>query len=118
MQKFNFGRSYLPSDSHANTVISDCFAYPSDGVLKVLKKKCGYIFKGGLVNISEERKCILVHDRLGPEGQNIYDSLDWGENEDVNNYELIWTKLEGALSAECHETPRSFKEIPGTSSET
>ena len=27
--KFNFGRSYLPSDSHTNTVISDRFAYPS-----------------------------------------------------------------------------------------
>ena len=27
--KFNFGKSYLPSDSHKNNVISDRFAYPS-----------------------------------------------------------------------------------------
>ena len=26
--KFNFGKSYLPVDSHTNTVISDHFAYP------------------------------------------------------------------------------------------
>ena len=39
--------------------------------LKAFKKKCGYIFKGSLVNISEERKCILVQDWLGPEGQKI-----------------------------------------------
>jgi len=43
--------------------------------LKAFKKKCGYIFTGSLVNISEERKCILVQDWLRPEGQ-IYDSLD------------------------------------------
>ena len=48
------------------------------GALKVFKKKCGYIFKGSLVNISEERKCILVQDWLGPEGQKIYDSLRLG----------------------------------------
>lgn len=40
--------------------------------LKAFKKKCGYIFKGSLVNISNERKCILVQDWLGPEGQKIY----------------------------------------------
>jgi len=57
--------------------------------LKAFKKKCGYIFKGSLVNISEERKCILVQDWLGPEGQKIYDSSDWGEDENVNNYELM-----------------------------
>ena len=28
--------------------------------LKSFKKKCGYIFKGSLVNISEERKCIRL----------------------------------------------------------
>ena len=28
-EKFNFGRSYLLSDSHTNTVICDRFAYPS-----------------------------------------------------------------------------------------
>ena len=26
--KFDFEKGYLPLDSHANTVISDCFAYP------------------------------------------------------------------------------------------
>ena len=26
--KFNFGKSYLPSDSDTNTAISDCFACP------------------------------------------------------------------------------------------
>ena len=80
--------------------------------LKAFKKKCGYIFKGSLVNISEERKCILVQDWLGPEGQKIYDSLDWSEGEDVNNYELMWTKLEGAVSAECNEivASKKFKE--------
>ena len=56
--------------------------------LKAFKKKCGYIFKGSLVNISEERKCILVQDWIRLEGQKIYDSLDWGELEDVNNYDL------------------------------
>ena len=61
--------------------------------LKAFKKKCGYIFKGSLVNISEERKCILVQDWLGPEGQKIYYSLDWGDD-------------------------RSFKESQGTNSET
>ena len=60
-----------------------------DNRLEAFKKECGYIFKGSLVNISEERKCVLVQDRLGPEGQKIYDSLDWGEDEHVNDYELM-----------------------------
>ena len=79
--------------------------------LKAFKKKCGYIFKGSLVNIShsEERKCKLVQDRLGPEGQKIYDSLDWGKGEEVNNYEQMWTKLEAAVSAECNEIVASKK---------
>lgn len=37
--------------------------------LKAFNKKCGYISKGSLVNISEQIKCILVQDWLGPEGQ-------------------------------------------------
>ena len=37
--------------------------------LKAFKKKCGYIFKGSLANISNERKCILLQDWLLPEGQ-------------------------------------------------
>ena len=55
------------------------------------------------------KKYILVQDWLGPEGQKIYDSLDWGQGEDVNNYELMWTKLEGAVSAECNEMVASNK---------
>ncbi|PFX11318.1 hypothetical protein AWC38_SpisGene25021, partial [Stylophora pistillata] len=49
---------------------------------------------------------------LGPEGQKINDSIDWGEDEDVNNYELMLTKLEGAVSAECNEivASKKFKE--------
>ena len=80
--------------------------------LKAFKKKCGYIFKGRLVNISNERKCILVQDWLGPESQKIYDSLDWFEGEDVNDYDLMWTKLERAVSAECNEivASKKFKE--------
>jgi len=49
-------------------------------------------------------------DWLGPEGQKIYDSLDWSGNEDVNNYELMGTKLEGAVSAECNVASKKFKE--------
>ena len=78
--------------------------------LKAFKKKCGYILKGSLVNISNERKCIfLVKDWLSPEGQKIYDSLDWFEGEDVNGYDLMWTKLERAVSPECNETVASKK---------
>ena len=80
--------------------------------LKCFKKKCGDIFKGSLVNISNERKCILVQDWLGPEGQKIYDSLDWSEDEDVNDYDLMWTKLERAVSPECNEivAAKKFKD--------
>ena len=35
--------------------------------LKCFKTKCGYIFEGSLMNISNERKCILVQEWLGPE---------------------------------------------------
>ena len=60
--------------------------------------------------LRKEFKCILVQDWLGPE--EIYDSLDWCEGEDVNNNELMWTKLEGAVSAECNEivASKKFKE--------
>ena len=77
--------------------------------LKVFKKKSGYFFKGSLVNVSNERKCILVQDWLRPEGQMIYDSLVWAEGEDVNDYELMWTKLERAVSPECNEIVASKK---------
>ena len=64
------------------------------------------------MNISNERKCILVQDWLGPEGQKIYDSLDWSEDEDVNDYDLMSTKLERAVSPECNEivAAKKFKE--------
>ena len=42
--------------------------------IRAFEKKSGYIFKGSLVNISNERKCILEQDWLGPEGQKIYDT--------------------------------------------
>ena len=80
--------------------------------LKALKKKCGYILKGSLVNISNERKCILVQDWLGLEGQKIYDSLDWFEGEKVNDYDLMRTKLERAVSPKSNEivASKKFKE--------
>ena len=64
------------------------------------------------MNISNERKCILVQDWLGPEGQKIYDSLDWFEGEDVNDYDLMWTKLERPVSPESNEivASKKFKE--------
>ena len=45
--------------------------------------------KGSLVNISDETKCVLVQDWLGPEGQKISDSLDRAEGENVHDYELM-----------------------------
>ena len=56
---------------------------------KALKKNCGFIFKRSLVNISDERKYVLVQDWHGPEGQKINDSLDWAEGENGNDYELM-----------------------------
>jgi len=86
-----------------------CSPRKSPRSIKSIQEKCGYIFKGSLVNISEERKCLLVQDWLGPEGQKIYDSLDWAKDEDVNKYKLMWTNLEGAVSAECNEIVASKK---------
>ena len=77
--------------------------------ITAFKKKCGYIFKESLVNISNERKYILVQDWLGPEGQKIYDSLDWFEGEDINDYDLMWTKLQRAVSPEGNEIVASKK---------
>ena len=64
------------------------------------------------MSIWNERKCILVQDWLGPEGQKIYDSLDWFEGEDVNDYDLMWTKMEQAVSLECNQivASKKFKE--------
>ena len=39
----------------------------------------------------------------------IYDSLDWAEGEGVNDYELMWTKLERAVSPGCNEIVASKK---------
>ena len=88
--------------------------------LKAFKKKCGYIFRGSLINMSAERKCILVQDWLGEEGQKIYDSLDWQEGEDVNDYDLMWTKLETAVRPECNEivASKKFKERMQKTGET
>ena len=88
--------------------------------LKAFKKRCHYIFKGSLVNISDERKCILVQDWLGVEGQKIYDSLDWEEGEDQNDYETLWAKLENAVRPDCNEIVASvkFKERSQQPSET
>ena len=55
------------------------------------------------MNISNKRKCILVQDWLGPEGQRFM-SLDWSEDEDVNDYDLMWTKLERAAIPECNHS--------------
>ena len=82
------------------------------------------IFTGNIMNFErpkfnarqenrlEALKCILVQDWLGPEGQKIYDGLDWSEDEDVNDYDLMWTKLERAVSPECNEivAAKKFKE--------
>ena len=80
--------------------------------IRALKKKCGYIFKGSLVNIINERKCILVEDWLGPEGQKTYDTLDWFQGEDIIYYDVMWTKLERAVSPKCNEivASKKFKE--------
>ena len=56
------------------------------------------------MNISDERKCILVQDWLRTEGQKMHDSLDWTDGEDVNNCELMWIKLDRVKgSPECNE---------------
>ena len=41
-----------------------------------------YLQKKSCESVSNERKCILVKDWLRPEGQKIYDSLDWFEGAD------------------------------------
>ena len=33
----------------------------------------------------------------------IVSTYDWSEDEDVNDYDLLWTKLERAVSSECNE---------------
>ena len=77
--------------------------------IRAFKKKCDNIFKGSLLNNLNERKCILVQDWLEPEGQRIYDSLDWFEGEVINDYDLMRTKLERAVSPECNEIVASKK---------
>ena len=62
---------------------------------------------------------MLLQDWLGPEGRKTikYDSLHWGEGEDVNDYELMWTTLEAAVSPECDKIVAS-KNLKRTGSET
>lgn len=62
-----------------------------------------------LKNISDESKCILVQAWLGTVGQKIYDRFNWPEGKDVNNYELMWTKPERAISPECSDIVASKK---------
>ena len=42
-------------------------------------------------------------------GSSLKVSLDWFEGEDVNDYDLMWTKLERAVSPECNEVVASKK---------
>ena len=53
-----------------------------------------------------------MQDWLRPEGQKIYDSLNCSEDKDVNDYDLMWTNLERAISPECNEivATKKFKE--------
>ena len=80
--------------------------------IRAVKKKCDNIFKGSPLNNLNERKCILVQDWLEPEGQRIYDSLDWFDVEVINDYDLMRTKLERAVRPECNEivASKKFKE--------
>ena len=41
-----------------------------------------HLQKKSCESVSNERKCFVVQDWLGPEGQKIYDSLDWFEGAD------------------------------------
>ena len=88
--------------------------------IRAFKKKCDNIFKGSLLNNLNERKCILVQDWLEPEGQRIYDSLDWFEGEVINDYDLMLTKLERAVRPECNEivASKKFKERVQKAGET
>ena len=83
--------------------------------MRTFKKKCGYIFKKkSCESVSKERKCILVQDWLGPEGQKIYDSLDWFERVRTMyyNYKLMsGTKLERVVSPECKENVASKRNL-------
>lgn len=58
---------------------------------KGFEKKCNYIFRGSLVNISDQRTCICSLSRMV---KSCAKSLhQWTENKDPNDYETIWTKL-------------------------
>ena len=58
-----------------------------------------------LLHHTVPRQIFLNADWLGPIGASY-------TTEDVNNYELMWTKLEGAVSTECNEivASKKFKE--------
>ena len=52
------------------------------GIENLQKEMWLYLQKKSCESFLNERKCILVQDWLGPEGQKIYDSLDWFEGAD------------------------------------
>ena len=83
--------------------------------LRIFKNKGGYIFKGSLCeSISNERKCILVQDWLGTEGQTIYDSLDWFDRVRTICYDyklMPGKKLERVVSPECNENVASKTDL-------
>ena len=73
-----------------------------------------HLQKKSCESVSNERKCILVQDWLGPEGQHIYDSLDWFERVRTMyyNYKLMsGTKLERVVSPECKENVASKRNL-------
>ena len=69
-----------------------------------------HLQKKSCESFSNERKCILVQDQLGPAGQKIYDSLDWFERVRTMYYDyklMFGTKLERVVSPECNENVAS-----------
>lgn len=69
----------------------------------------GYIFEWSLVRISDERKCLLVQDLLGPDDRKSFDTSDSAEGEDMNDFELVRTKEEGAVNPEWNDMDFSNK---------
>ena len=77
-----------------------------------------HLQKKSYESISNERKCILVQDWLSPEGQKIYDNLDWFERVRTMYYEYkltSGTKLERVVSPECNENVASKRNLKNES---
>ena len=73
-----------------------------------------HLQKKSCESVSNERKCILVQVWLGPEGQKIYDSLDWFERVQTMYYDyklMSETKLERVVSPECNENVASKRNL-------